>query len=137
MKSPQSSLIIATYGPEDHVQGHGDVEVKRIVVGHTGHEEHEHEEHVVPETDVPALRPELLRHHEALERHKRELGEGDQVARAGVMSECDGDGLEGKFDDKTDRTHLTISSRKMTLEQQPKNTPQIPRNGLIFNDIGI
>lgn len=79
-------VTLATYRPEDHVQGHRDVEVEGVVVGHTGHEEHEHEQEIVLEADIPPLGAELLRHHESFQGHEQELAEGDQVARARVMS---------------------------------------------------
>lgn len=56
----------AAHRSENHVQGHRDVKVKGIVVGHTGHEEHEHEQQVVLEADLPLLGTEFLSHYKAL-----------------------------------------------------------------------
>lgn len=66
-----------THRPEDHVQWHGDVKVKGIIIGHTGDEEHENQKEIVLESDVPLSSPKLLGHHESLQGHESELAEGD------------------------------------------------------------
>lgn len=68
------------------MQRHGDVEVERIIIGDAGDEEHEDEQDIVLETDISLLSAEFLSHYEAFEGDEGELGEGDQVARTGVMS---------------------------------------------------
>lgn len=79
--------VSPTHRSEDHVQGHGYIKVERIIVGHTGHEEHEDQQEIVPEADHSLLGAELLGHHESLQGHKGKLAERDQVARSGIVSE--------------------------------------------------
>lgn len=119
------------------MQRHGDVKVEGVVIGHTSHEEHQDEEQVVLEAYMSSLSPELRCQQEAFECHKGELGEGDEIAGARVMS------VDEMLDVLVKRrgrcpgqnTHLTISSRKITLLQQPRNTPATARSGLFINTI--
>jgi hypothetical protein len=40
-------LLRYTYGPEYHVQGHGNVEIERIIIAHISTEEHSNKDDII------------------------------------------------------------------------------------------
>ena len=80
------------------MEGHRDIKIERIIIGHTGHEEHQDQKEVVLEPDMPLFGAEFLRDHESLECHKGKLAERDEVSRARIMSRKIITFIEGSFD---------------------------------------
>ena len=72
------------YGSEYHVQGHGYVEVERVVVGHADDKVHDDERGPGAEGHLGAHPAAFGGEDEALDRDEEERGEGDQVAAARV-----------------------------------------------------
>lgn len=117
---------LSTHCSEYHVEWHGNVKVKRVIIAHADHEEHEDEVEVVLESDTRSLPAQLVSADKAFQRDECELGEGDEVAGTWIMSgEKEGSIRNGsKWANKNNSTaYLINSSRKTTLLQQPTNTP--------------
>lgn len=53
-------LSTTTHRSEDHVQGHGNVEVEGVVVNHADGEEHGHHDHIIAEMEGKKSMIDLL-----------------------------------------------------------------------------
>lgn len=70
------------------MQRHRNVEIKRIVVAHAGHEEHHHQDGVVLQADPGPYRAAFGCEQETLDGDQQELQEGDQIPRSWIDSEA-------------------------------------------------
>lgn len=61
----QESIKSLTYRPENHVQWHGDVKVKGVVITNADSEEHQDQEEVIPESDPGSLSSHFVCENEA------------------------------------------------------------------------